>query len=409
MSGNGNGSKGWFPEFDRIAVVFSDIEMGDGGEVDDFPHSAFLGRLLTSYLEGPYANAAIDFVFNGDTFDLLKTPYGGAYPHHITEDVALAKMSSVAAAHPSFFEAIRGILGHKSGNKRAHFVAGNHDMELLFPGVQRLIRSLCGDVEHVRFPGFELGLGPVHIEHGSQSDPLFRVDPEKPFIDHKGKRFLNISWASIALLDVIIPLPDFLRFFDQLKPRAQVMNMVPEAKELIMSLVWQYWTKDFWRDFLSLKDPLLKVHWTMVKEIVKRFTTNNPRVSIDKGWLMETVEGSSHELFLTGHLHQASSYYHGNKRIIQSGCFRDEFFILNEGMVFQPLLKQYYEIFIKDDRVVGVASRELQGPARPAEYFPASIQDLTPRIGELLDLLGDQSEDQADRKKQEAAEAKKGA
>ena len=249
MSGQG---KGWFPEFDRIAVVFSDIEMGAGGEVDDFPHSAFLGRLLTSYLEGPHADARIDFVFNGDTFDLLKTQYAGGYPHHITEDVAMAKMSSVAAAHPAFFEAIRGILGHKSGNKRAHFVVGNHDMEILFPGIQRLIRSLCGDVEHVRFPGFELGLGPVHIEHGSQSDPLFRVDPEKPFIDHKGKRFLNISWASIALLDVIIPLPDFLRFFDQLKPRTLAMNMVPEAKELIMSLVWQYWTKDFWRDFLSV-------------------------------------------------------------------------------------------------------------------------------------------------------------
>ena len=398
---------GYTPDFDRLVVIFSDIEMGSGGDLDDFPHSAFLGEVLLSCLEGPGRDRPIHFVFNGDTFDLLKTKYLGGHPRHIDKNVAAAKMSSVAAAHPKFFEALTTILEDPKEERRVYFVTGNHDAELLFPKVQNLIRSLCGDNGRILFPGYEMTLGPVRIEHGSQLDPLFRIDTKRPFLDYGGKEILNLSWATIALLDVILPLQPTLYFYDRLRPRSDVMERLPEVKELLTTLAWRYWTKDFWRDFISLKDPLIRINWSMIKEIVKRMTTSNPSVSIDMRWLSNVVEKSPCELFVTGHLHKMSGYHHKNKRIVQSGCFRDEYFILDEGRGFQPALKNFHEIYLKEDRVSGIMCKEIRGPDRPPEAFPDSIYDVVPRVKALLDNLGDRSRDKENQRKQELKEGEK--
>ncbi|MCA9524028.1 MAG: hypothetical protein KC609_23840, partial [Myxococcales bacterium] len=92
---------------DRLLVIFSDIEMGAGGVTDDFPRTDFLAELILSYNSERYARCSVDLVFNGDTFDFLKTPVDGAYPSHITPAIAVAKLDAVAAAHADFFEALR--------------------------------------------------------------------------------------------------------------------------------------------------------------------------------------------------------------------------------------------------------------------------------------------------------------
>jgi hypothetical protein len=391
---------------DRRVLILSDIEMGAGGETDDFPHSDFLGRLLLSCLEGPLCEHPLDIVFNGDTFDLLKTPYEGGYPHQITRDIALAKMSAVAAAHPRFFEALRTILEHPEGNKSVHFLVGNHDTDLLFPEVQAFLRALCGKSESVRFPGLELAIGPVHMEHGSQADPLFRIDPERPFVEADGQPLLNISWATIALLDVMLPLHPILHFHERLRPRHLVFDLIPEIKELLMATAWRYWTRDFWREFITLKDPLLKLNWSLVKEVVKRFTLGNPDVSFDKKWLSEKVEEKPFELFVTGHVHTGTTYYHGSTRIIQAGPFRDEYFILDDGHRFRPVLKPYYEIFLKGEEVVAWASKEVRGPERPQTSIPGSIYDVVPAVKERLAELGDRTGEEEKREEEERRELK---
>ena len=132
---------------DHLLLILSDIEMGPGGPVDDFPHSGVLADLLLSYNEGDYGDVAIDLVFNGDTFDLLKTPYEGSFPRHITGAVALGKMVPIMAAHPRFFDAIQRFLDHDRADRRVHFIAGNHDAELAFVELQTLVRQRCGGDE----------------------------------------------------------------------------------------------------------------------------------------------------------------------------------------------------------------------------------------------------------------------
>ncbi len=394
------------PDYDRLIVVLGDVEMGAGGPYDDFPHSEFLARLLLRYLAGETADRPIDFVFNGDTFDLLKTPYLGEHRRHITNEVALGKMAAVAAAHPTFFDAIGQLADHPAGDKTVHFIIGNHDPELLFPKVQNFVRARCGGAERIAFPGFSLALGPVYVEHGSQSDPLFRTNPDRPFIDYRGQRLLNISWASVALLDIAIPFQPLLYFHDRLKPRSILIELIPEIRELLTGQAWKYWTRDFWRDFIMQKDPLLRLNWTMVKEVVRRFTTGDTDVSFSKTWLAEVVEKNPQHLFVTGHLHWSGNDLHREKRVLQLGCFRDEFLIVDGGAALRPALKPYVEIYLKNDRVVQIVTLEIEGPPLPPAAFPPSITDVVPRLRELIEEIGDQDRDEAARKKQEAADAK---
>jgi len=394
------------PQFDHLIVIVSDIEMGAGGDTDDFPHSEFLSQLLLAYQNEPYCDIPVDLVFNGDTFDLIKTPHLGTYPHHITKEVALSKTAAVAAAHPEFFEALRRIVEHPPRNRTVSFIVGNHDAELLFPEVQGYLRAVCGDNPNIRFPGFELTIGPVQIEHGCQSDPIFRIDPNRPFINEGRTKLLNISWATIALLDVLMPLHPLLHLHARLRPRNLLMELLPEVRELLLAKAWRYWTRDFWVDFISLKDPVLKLNWTMIKEIVKQITMVNPDVSLDKGWLSTVVQKSPCELFVTGHLHRVGSSYFGTKRIIQMGCFRDEYFIKEKGRRFQPILKPVCEVYLKDNHIVEIMVKEVRGPDRPQSFFPHSIYDVLPGVRELLEKMGDHVHEKARQKEQEMAEGK---
>ncbi len=52
---------------DRIVVVLSDIEMGDGGVQDEFPHDDWLISQLGHYQQGRFADVPVVFVFSGDS------------------------------------------------------------------------------------------------------------------------------------------------------------------------------------------------------------------------------------------------------------------------------------------------------------------------------------------------------
>jgi hypothetical protein len=95
---------------------------------------------------------------------------------HITGEVALGKMAVVAGAHPGFFEGLRAFLDHDGAERRAFFVVGNHDPELLYPDVQLFIQTQLGRFEGVNFPGFELQLGRV-LDLGEGRLTLRQVDP----------------------------------------------------------------------------------------------------------------------------------------------------------------------------------------------------------------------------------------
>jgi len=369
---------------DRLVVCFSDVEMGAGGPYDDFPHSAWLGDILRAYTASRYDGLAIDFVFNGDTFDLLKTSHEGAWPHHVTSDIALAKMQRIADAHPAFFEALRAVLTARGRGANVHFVVGNHDPEILFPAVQDLLRARIGDRERVHFPGLSMQIGRLHIEHGSQLDPLFRLDESRPFLEHAGQTLLNLSWASVALLDVAIPLQPLLYHHDRLKPKALVLQLVPEVRELLTSAYWTYWTKDYWRDLFGAKNPVKTVSWTMLKELVRRVASFEVDVTMDDDLHERMVARDDIDVYMVGHQHEAGWWSYGLRKVLRTGALRDEYMISPRGDVQRPINKVYAEAYLCGDEIVRSQLVERVAPARPPGTMPESIFDCVPLIRERL-------------------------
>ena len=385
---------------DHVLVVVSDVEMGAGGHTDDFPQSAFLGRMLESYNDGPYRRIPVTVVFNGDTFDLLKTSYRDLYPTRVDVDVAVGKMTRVASEHLGFFERVRRFLRHQEAERRVSFLVGNHDFELLFPEVQALVSSLTGP--GASFPGHRLQVGDVRIEHGYQADPLFSVDESQPFVEHEGERLLNLPWGAVALLEVAVPLAPLLCALDRIRPREAVLEQLPEVRDLLLNAFWKYWTRDYWRDYFAETDPLKKVSWTMLKEVVTRFGTGYADVSMGDHYQRRMAQNGASNLYLVGHQHDAGWWTRGPRKVLRTGAFRNEFVEREEGNGYRLLPKVYAEVFMRRGRAVRSHLVEVDGPAPPTGYMPSSILEIRPRVRELMEAQ--QIDVERDRRDQAAQE-----
>jgi hypothetical protein len=375
--------------------------MGGGGEVEDFPHPGLLGRLLGTCDEPPHDAIEVDVVFNGDTFDLLKIPLNERYPRHITAEAALEKLAAIAAAHRPFFESLGEFLSSRGATRRVHFIVGNHDAELLFPQVQAEIRRLCGSSDGVSFPGFSLDIGQVHIEHGSQADRMFQMDADKPFLDSDDGPILNLSWGSLALLEVAVPLYPLLHHLDRVKPRARLFEVMPEVKELLLGRYWRYWTRDYVKGLLARDEPLRHLTWNMVKEIVYRFASVDTEVSSNGQFRRHLMSDREHRLYVVGHRHEAAWWSYGDRKLLQTGCMRDEYMLSKDGAVERMIPKTYAEAYLRGDQLVRSQLVELPPPPRTPR-IPKSVLELLPVVRRLL---GTPKERQASTAAREAHEA----
>ena len=391
-----------------MLLILSDIEMGTGGVVDGFPQSDYLADFIRSFNSEAYADIDVDLIFNGDTLDMLRTSYLGEYPRHINREVAMGKLSRIVAAHPLFFEALRVFLEHKKTKRNIYFIVGNHDAELVSPYIQHYLRSLCSDEQRVHFPGFALDLPQgVHIEHGSQLDPLFRVDPENPIILYKGQKLLNISWGAAALLDVLMKWQPVFAFQERVKPRDKVSELLPELKELLTETYWHYWTHDYWKGFFGKKDPTKKLSWSMAKELVSRLASRATDVRIDPILVEQMPQSDSPLLSVLGHMHEEQVWSFADRKVIQAGCFANEYVMLDdEGKQFKRIPVSYVEVFVNDDNIVSSNLVEIPAPLDPPGYVPESLLDVLPELKKILAEINPPKESETERQAQEKKEQK---
>lgn len=388
------------PRADRLVVCMSDIEIGAGGPFDDVPDAGFVSSVIRSYAGPPFDHLAVDLVLNGDTFDLLKTSVDGAYPVYVTEEVAIGKLARVLAAHPEFIDAIVEFLG-ASGPRRVFFVVGNHDQELLFPGVQRYLRSRIGDDAAVYMPGFNIGIGDLLVEHGSQGDSLFRVPPEAPFVTYHGERILNLPWGTMALLQATMPLQPHLYWGDRLKPRKRVFEHIPELREVLVNAFWQYWTRDYWRDLFG-GDPLKQVSWTLFRDVVYRFNSLDPDVVMGQVYEERLRHDERWRVRCVGHHHRAAWWSYGDRKLLTTGCYRNEFMVREDGTIGSQIPKVHAEIYQSEGRTVRSHLVELDGPPPPVGFVPTDLKSMRATVAALL---GSQAEREAAERAQDAQEA----
>lgn len=212
-----------------MAIVLSDLHIGSGhtkGQLnfyDDFREDARLEQLLSHYTAGRNQDAEVHLLLNGDVFDLLKVSVNGKFPDAITERLALMKLEQCLKGHPRAVKAIGSVLANPKN--RITYQAGNHDMEVLFPGVQRMLcRALTGEETHQRLmfvseaPFFEIEDG-IQLHHGHQFEALHAMDFQKPFLT-RGHRepILNLPWGSLFMLHVVNKLLGERPYLDKVMP-----------------------------------------------------------------------------------------------------------------------------------------------------------------------------------------------
>ncbi len=365
---------------DQAVVVFSDIEMGCGTPTDDFPHTDWLAELFLSYNRGEWTARPVDLVLNGDTFDLLKTSINGSYPHLVDSAVAVAKMKRILAAHRPFFAGLRAFLDHPAAPRRVFFTVGNHDFELLFPQIRQMIREAVGrGADRIHFPGLSVDLGDVHIEHGSQADPLFRLEPEHPFIHWQGRSILNLPWGAVALLDVAMPLHDVLYPCDRARPRTSVLTMLPELRNLMLERYWHYWTRDWLGSWWSASDPVKGLSWQLFRQVAARLQSGDASIQLDPRLETEIAEGPQ-RLTVLGHLHDASWRSQGARKVLRTGCMRDEFLVEDDGRVGRVLPKVYAEVLLRHGTTRRSHLVEVDGPRGAHAAMPASINEVLAHV-----------------------------
>lgn len=369
---------------DQLVVSISDVEMGGGGVLDDFPHTTFLARLIEDYASARYSGMDVHLVFNGDTFDFLKMPVDDAYPTVITEAVALKKLEQVFQHHADFFEGVGAFLSRKGDEGHVYFILGNHDMELVFLAVQQRIREQIGS-NRVHFPGLSMNIGDLHLEHGSQGDSLFRVDPKRMVIDTPHGPALALPWGAIVLLEVAMPMQTELYPLDRMKPRELVFELVPEFRDFVVGSFWQYW-RDSARTWLG-SDPIHQVSWSMVKELAYRFRTKSADSDPCKFYKDQLVADGALACITIGHTHSAEWWTRADQKLLVSGCFRNEFAIDHAGNTRGLLPKVYAEIYLERGRVVQSHLVEVQGPTPPRDAVLRSVFDVL----SWLPIVGDRA------------------
>lgn len=238
-------------------------------------------RLLTWAADR--SESPMELVLNGDIFDFDNiTEIPDSPPSDVnwlgelrglTSEswMSAFKISRIIDDHPVFFQALTQWVqdGH-----RLVFVLGNHDLELHWPEVQKLVREALElekqEQTQVRFcDWFYVSQGDTFITHGHQYDPYCVAhSPIDPLIRVHGRPRVQIPFGDLAerymlngmgyfnphaTSNYIMSLKEYVRFFLKYMVRTQPL------------LLWTW----FWgamvtlfvtlRDYLrpSMRDPML--------------------------------------------------------------------------------------------------------------------------------------------------------
>ncbi len=203
-------------------VVISDIHLCDAEPTDPArplwkrfkAPELFIDESLARLIDELCADATgpMELVFGGDTFDfqtVMAMPPEPEFPISwlerrrgldSSEEKSAFKMEVILDTHPVFVESVTKFL---SAGHRVVFVMGNHDIELHWPAVQRILRERLGgiyDDDRLRFcEWFYISNGDTLIEHGNQYDAYCLCsDPVWPLIKKRGELYVRTPFGNLA-------------------------------------------------------------------------------------------------------------------------------------------------------------------------------------------------------------------
>ena len=212
-----------FPESGFTTIVLSDLHLTEEQIPDPknnlwkkfktkkFSFDQEFSDMLNYQME--VVDGRIELVLNGDIFDFDSVT---KYPEKPTFKVSrfektntmysqleksIFKMEVIIKDHPIWFGALTKFV--KAGH-RLVFTIGNHDLELHYEEVQRIVRKVILNnpegQERIRFcEWFYISHKDTHIEHGQQYDPFCVCQtPVNPFIKVHNDIRVRIPFGNMA-------------------------------------------------------------------------------------------------------------------------------------------------------------------------------------------------------------------
>jgi UDP-2,3-diacylglucosamine pyrophosphatase LpxH len=241
----------------KIKLVVSDFHLGKGRHfadgtqniLEDFVYDREFAEFLNYYSTGPFAQAEVEIILNGDILNLLQIDTFGIHTHLITERSVVRAIHKIISGHREFFDALAGfaaIAGHT-----VSYVVGNHDVGMLWPEPRRVFSDAIG--APVSFYDVSYQFDGIHVEHGQQHEPFAKVDMLKPFISRGlPEPVLNLPWGSLFVAVLLPKIKQARPHVDKVRPTSVFFRWV-----MIHDFVWGvkacFWIMKFIFDTVLLR------------------------------------------------------------------------------------------------------------------------------------------------------------
>lgn len=198
-----------------LKLIISDLHLSTGivqgkqNAYEEFYADRKLKEFLEYYSKGKYANMDVELIIAGDFLDLLKVPYKGKFVENVTERIALDKVRRCLKGHPVVMDALRDFI-HCPG-KRVTYIPGNHDQDIFFPKVQKLLLARVDAMQQPELFTFITNdfyyrlPGGVVVTHGHMFEVMNRFDINNPLVDTKKGKIVNYPFGSRLVVSAIAP------------------------------------------------------------------------------------------------------------------------------------------------------------------------------------------------------------
>jgi len=231
-----------------VTVIISDLHLG-GGPTDPGDDHVYQGNSLVRLLRDELGKSdrgergEIEILINGDLFELVQVRsdlYAGRdYVTWSSEAESVQRLNVILEGHAGIFAAMKEFQG--PGNI-VTMAAGNHDVDLYWPEVQKRIVEVAGPVQ------FEIGNtwysrydGRLQISHGHMEDPANKFENWKDPIrrpKHESAR-LEMCPGTIFMLKFVNVLEQDYPFVDNIKPVTALARLLwRENKKGLLGVAW---------------------------------------------------------------------------------------------------------------------------------------------------------------------------
>lgn len=207
----------------KLKLVVSDFHLGRGRFLEDgsfntleefFYDHKFI-EFLDYHMHGPFEEAEIELIFNGDFFNHLQVDPREESPELLTEKVAIRRTWQILQGHPEVFAKMKEFAAGPA--RRITFLLGNHDAGFLFPAVPKLLKEVLGERTRVilgalRFDG-------VHVEHGHQFFADNAYNPKRYFLTRGlPEPVVNLPWGSYFVIHYLNKVKQERPYFGKIYP-----------------------------------------------------------------------------------------------------------------------------------------------------------------------------------------------